>query len=253
MMKRFTETTKWDDPWFMDLPVKYKAFWIFICDRCDCAGVWEPNMRLAVTQIGEPLELVEVLRVFEKRIEQTLEGKLWIRGFIKFQYGIELNPSNTAHLGVLRRLEKSKITSPVPIAPSKGLQRGLQAPKDKDKDKDKKEEVQEKPNLVPTALDIYNAYPRHERRPHALQAIEKAIRKGFGAAFLLERTMAYAKTQPPRSRFTPHPATWFNAEQFNDDPAEWVRLERNTDPNKRPSRQSEAERWYEKKYGTGTD
>jgi hypothetical protein len=116
-----------------------------------------------------------------------------------------------------------------------------------------KEEVQGKPNLVPTAEDIYRAYPRHEAKPDALTAIRKAISKGFGAAYLLERTVAYAKTQPPRSRFTPLPATWFNSERFNDDPAEWVRLERNTDPNKRPSRQSEAERWYEKKYGTGTD
>ena len=121
----------------MDLPIKYKAFWLFICDRCDCAGVWEPNMRLAITQIGEPIELVEVLRVFEKRIEQTPDGKLWIRGFIKFQYGIELNPSNTAHLGVLRRLEKSKIKPPVHVALDKGLRRGLKAPQDKDKDKDK--------------------------------------------------------------------------------------------------------------------
>ena len=125
----------------MDLPVKYKAFWFYICDQCDCAGIWEPNMRLAVAQIGEPMELVEILRIFEKRIEQTEEGKLWIRGFIKFQYGLELNPKNSAHLGVLRRLEINKLQSPVEVAPEKGIAQGLNrgylAPQDKDKDKDK--------------------------------------------------------------------------------------------------------------------
>jgi hypothetical protein len=126
-VKRFTETTKWADPWFMDLPVKYKAFWFYICDQCDCAGVWEPNMRLAVTQIGEDMELVEVLRVFNKRIVQTADGKLWVKGFIKFQYGLELNPANTAHLGVLRRLETSKLKPPVNV---KELARGFEAPKD---------------------------------------------------------------------------------------------------------------------------
>jgi hypothetical protein len=51
-----------------------------------------------------------------------------------------LNPYNTAHLGVLRRLEFNKIKPPVTVGAEKVLQRGLLAPKDKDKDKDKKEE-----------------------------------------------------------------------------------------------------------------
>jgi hypothetical protein len=117
MVKRFTETTKWVDPWFMDLPVKYKAFWFYICDQCDVAGVWEPNMRLAVAQIGEPMELVEILRVFEKRIEQTKDGKLWIRKFIQFQQGTELNLNNAAHRGVIKRLDINNLESPIPVKP----------------------------------------------------------------------------------------------------------------------------------------
>jgi hypothetical protein len=129
----------------MDLPVKYKAFWFYICDQCDCAGVWEPNIRLAVAQIGENMELVEILRVFEKRIVQTDDGKLWVKSFIRFQYGLELNPANSAHLGVLKRLELNKISPPVRVIPSKNLKRATKAPfKDfarslvgsKDKDKD---------------------------------------------------------------------------------------------------------------------
>jgi hypothetical protein len=146
MVKRFTETTKWSDPWFMDLPVKYKAFWFYICDQCDCAGVWEPNMRLATTQVGEPLELAEVLRVFGRRIEQTKEGKLWIAGFIRFQYGFELNNANTAHRGVLKRLEVNKIEPPVQVAPFKPLPRGYKGLQDKDKDKEG--ECEGKPNFL---------------------------------------------------------------------------------------------------------
>jgi hypothetical protein len=128
-VKRFTETTKWSDPWFMDLPVKYKAFWFYICDQCDCAGFWEPNMRLAVAQIGEPMELVEILRVFEKRIEQTGEGKLWIRKFIQFQQGNELNFENNAHRGILKRLNNNQMESPIPVlAPAKPLTRGSLGP-----------------------------------------------------------------------------------------------------------------------------
>jgi hypothetical protein len=114
-VKRFTETTKWNDPWFMDLPVKYKLFWLYICDQCDVAGFWEPNMRLAVAQIGEPIELVEILRVFEKRIEQIRDGKLWIKKFVQFQQGTELNPANNAHRGILKRFNENKISSPIPV------------------------------------------------------------------------------------------------------------------------------------------
>ena len=113
----------------------------------------------------------------------------------------------------------------------------------------KEEDSKEKPNLVPTASDIYQAYPRHEAKVPALSAIEKAIRKGFGRAFLLERTIAYAKTQPPRSRFTPLPASWFNAERFNDDPKEWVREERPAKPDPRQERLDREFEEAKRKYG----
>lgn len=131
-MKRFTETTKWGDPWFMDLPVKYKAFWFYICDQCDCAGTWEPNMRLAIAQIGEPLELVEILRVFAGRIEQLKDGKLWVRKFIEFQYGI-LSPDCKPHLAVIKRLECLGIKT----SPSKGYLKGIHTLQEKEKDKEK--------------------------------------------------------------------------------------------------------------------
>jgi hypothetical protein len=119
-VKRFTETTKWNDPWFMDLPVKYKAFWFYICDQCDSAGVWEPNIRLAVSQIGEPLELSEILRVFADRIEQLSDGKLWVTKFIQFQFGI-LSPDCKPHIHIIKRLTSLGLSERV----SKGYPKGM--------------------------------------------------------------------------------------------------------------------------------
>ena len=86
-MKRFTDTDKWRDPWFQDLPPKIKLFFIFILDSCDSAGVWKPNFRLASFTIGEPIEEAEAKSCLGGRIKVLPNGNWWIVKFILFQYG----------------------------------------------------------------------------------------------------------------------------------------------------------------------
>jgi len=77
--------------------------------------------------------------------------------------------------------------------------------------------------LESIALSIYDLYPRKVARPVALRAIMKAMVK-HGPTKLLERTKAYAASRIGQDpQFTPHPATWFNQERFNDDPSTWAR------------------------------
>ena len=76
------------------------------------------------------------------------------------------------------------------------------------------------------ALTIYGAYPRRVARAHALRAIANALEK-HSAEHLLERTKAFAAAVafwPEADRqFVPYPATWYNRESFDDDPATWRR------------------------------
>ncbi|NQX02955.1 hypothetical protein HQ447_20035 [bacterium] len=73
-----------------------------------------------------------------------------------------------------------------------------------------------------TAESIYQAYPRKVGKRDAIKAILKSL-KGYDAAFLLERTTAYAAAIDwQQQRFIPHPAKWFNGERFNDDPDDWA-------------------------------
>jgi hypothetical protein len=51
MAKRFTETTKWDDPWFLDLSTAGKLFWLYLCDKCDNAGVIHIHERKMISVI----------------------------------------------------------------------------------------------------------------------------------------------------------------------------------------------------------
>jgi hypothetical protein len=126
MAKRFTDTTKWKDVWYQQLPAKYKLFWLYILDECDNAGVWKPNIALAQFQIGEPFEESEIRRVMADRIEFLPSGYWFIRKFIQFQYG-ELSESSKPHLSVLGILKRHSIEYP----------KGIYTLKDKDIEKDK--------------------------------------------------------------------------------------------------------------------
>lgn len=80
---------------------------------------------------------------------------------------------------------------------------------------------EEKADLEKAALAIYDAYPRKISRPDALRAIRKAMTK-VDPADLLKKTLEYAAArQGEDDKFTPHPATWFNAERYNDKPETW--------------------------------
>lgn len=73
------------------------------------------------------------------------------------------------------------------------------------------------------AEGIYLAYPRKVGKPKALSAIRKALNK-IPPLVLIEKTRAFAACQKGADpQFIPHPATWFNQERFNDDPATWKR------------------------------
>lgn len=85
-MKRFTETTKWEDPWYRKLSPQAKHLWQWLLDHCDNAGVIEVDLELATFQVGETIK-AEHLAEIESRFETIGQGKLWIRKFIPFQWG----------------------------------------------------------------------------------------------------------------------------------------------------------------------
>lgn len=142
MAKRFTDSEKWSDPWFSDLPSKYKLFYLYLLDTCDHAGIWKVNFKIASFMIGEPLEHSEVKRILQGRV-RFIDDQYWfIEKFIKFQYnGIRADKVGISVTKVLEQNDLHDVIDSYSIGEkqgaSKGLARGLVAPKDKDKDKDK--------------------------------------------------------------------------------------------------------------------
>jgi len=123
LSKRFTDSGKWEKEWFRKLKPEYKAFWEYMRDRCDNAGIWDVDFELASFMVGCELDVEEIKKVFKKQFIEINDKKWFLTDFIEWQYNCsikDLNPDNNAHLSVIRHLEKYKI---------KGLMRGIRGAK----------------------------------------------------------------------------------------------------------------------------
>lgn len=104
MPKRFTETLKWDDPWFRALSPDAKLLWFWLVDKCDNAGIITPDFALCEFQTGIK-RAFERMQEIESRVAEIAEGKFIICKFIEFQHG-KLSRDCKAHNPAFQSLEK---------------------------------------------------------------------------------------------------------------------------------------------------
>ena len=81
--------------------------------------------------IGDKIESKD-LDLFGDRLEVLSDGKIWITGFVSFQYG-ELSEQCKPHLAVIKRLKATGLWERV----GKGLAKGSPTLQEKEKDKEK--------------------------------------------------------------------------------------------------------------------
>lgn len=109
MGKRFTETNKWSDKWFRKLSPSHKMAWCYLTDCCDQAGIIDLDEELANFQIGVDVDWSDFIEQCGERIRTIHKGKLFLTGFIKFQYG-KLSPECKPHMPVIQLLERHGIS-----------------------------------------------------------------------------------------------------------------------------------------------
>lgn len=105
------------------LPFGLKLLWIYLCDSCDYAGVWDVFPQQAELHTGYQYDWETVIDGFNGKVIQVDTDKWFIPDFIAFQYGA-LNEKNRVHNSIIKRLEKLGIRQ----APSKGLGSPYEAP-----------------------------------------------------------------------------------------------------------------------------
>jgi hypothetical protein len=113
MSKRFTDTKKWNDPWFQDLPTTWKCFWCYVCDSCDEAGIWKVNKKQAEFQIGSKIQwdkMTTFINSDKIRIVE-IDNYIWIvKDFVFFQYGEKvLTSSHSFHERIRNSLKRYPI------------------------------------------------------------------------------------------------------------------------------------------------
>lgn len=201
MAKRFTDTGKWAKASFADLNPTWKLVWIYFCDNCDHAGIWDINWRLLEFHLGVKVDREMTARTLGDKVVFISDTKMFIPSFIEFQYG-ELNPENRAHLSVLNRLKKE--------GAYKGLVRSSQGRKDKDKDKDKDKEGECEGKQKDLA-QIYSRYPLKKGKSPGLKKLKADLAAGATIdeiSTALDRFIEYHKQEGTEPQFIPQFKTW---------------------------------------------
>lgn len=152
-MKRFTETQKWEDPWFRRLAPELKLLWHWLLDKCDGAGIIEPDIELASFQIGFQYP-VDILSKFDGRVTKLECGKYFIPKFISYQYG-NLSRECKAHNPIFSSLEKHGL---------KGYPYPIHTLQEKEKEKDTEtDQEQETVQAAKKAKSEWNPTPEQIR------------------------------------------------------------------------------------------
>ena len=135
-MKRFTETQKWDDPWFRSLPGAHKLVFLYLLDRCNNAGFWEEDLDgMAFHTKIEPHALEGALKGLTRGL-QGASGWYWVKNFLRHQKNDSLNPENPAHRQIIALLieQAERFPASKSLLP-KGASKGLLSPIGKGKGK----------------------------------------------------------------------------------------------------------------------
>lgn len=133
-----TATEKWDKEWFMDLPPKLKCLWIYLNDKCDQAGMWEVNYRLASMHIGETISEKDIEK-FGERLEKFGAGKIWVVDHVAFQCGT-LSDKSPAHKPIFTLLKKYRLLDRVLSRVSNTLQE-IETEKEEEREEEKVPEI----------------------------------------------------------------------------------------------------------------
>jgi hypothetical protein len=107
MAKRFTDTEKWKDDWYLSLSNDYRIIWQWLLDNCNHAGICKPSINLMNMMCNTNIDDETLILAMSGRVLKI--NNIWfIPKFLKFQYGT-LNSKKPAVISVVNELKKNKL------------------------------------------------------------------------------------------------------------------------------------------------
>lgn len=201
-MKRFTETQKWEDPWFRRLRPEIKLLWQWLLDRCDNAGVIDPDMELASFQIGYQYPM-DTLFEFGERVVKLPCGKHFIPKFIQFQYG-NLSVDCKAHKPIFMSLQKHSLN----VDP-KGYPKGINTLQEKETDQEEETEKEKRaknPKRYATFEEV-KSYAKSSPQPISKECAEMFYDRMEEIGWVDDKGLALVNWQ---ARFRRYASNWIN-------------------------------------------
>jgi hypothetical protein len=83
MAKRFTDSEKWEDPFFTNLTNDEKVIWIYLLDHCDNAGVLKINIKNINYFCSTNITVEELFITFQGRLTKISVDTCIINKFFK--------------------------------------------------------------------------------------------------------------------------------------------------------------------------
>ncbi len=174
-MKRFYDTTLWDNPWYRAIGPTGRDAWHYINSKCDNVGVWIPDKEGAETFISSPVDWEGLVSMCNNNIKVLENGKWWLVDFCDFQYG-KLRENSKPHLSYIALLKKHGLY--------KGYTKGIHTLQDKekeqdtDKGKDKDKEKEREESEITAVIEFFNKHTGSHARP-GTEALRSKIRARF--------------------------------------------------------------------------
>jgi hypothetical protein len=164
MAKRFTETEKWKDPWFFELPNDARIVWLYLLDECDNAGIWQCSIKRLNFNCNTNFTEDDLLKYFSERLVKISSDRFLIKKFCEYQYGFNFMKSkNKAVVSAIDKLKNYNLI----IEDSNGNYTlsipylyPMDTPKDKDKEKDI-DKVQDKNQVKEQVKNIMAEFDKH--------------------------------------------------------------------------------------------
>lgn len=135
MGKRFTDTKKWNDGWFLQLKPGEKLAWLFLLDTCSPAGRWKKNLKLLNFCCDTNMSEKDFVKTFDGRVVDCGDF-YFIPKFLTYQYPRGLDSNKPAVVAVRKELEKYKLLNDA-LTIKQSLPNDCEMVKEKEKEKEK--------------------------------------------------------------------------------------------------------------------